>query len=150
MNECEKAALLGAYHDGELSPDDRVRLERHLGQCHACAAELERITGMSRMLGSLPNPELSPAAVDRLHATVDRLSSVGLCRVAEVLAAAAAIVLMVCVIGLSRQHSASAGTGPMPVWESQAISQPSDGSGATEELLANWMVQDLSGRDQRD
>jgi anti-sigma factor RsiW len=44
MSKCDRTtARLHAYHDRELGPWARWRLERHLGRCAACRFELDRL-----------------------------------------------------------------------------------------------------------
>jgi hypothetical protein len=49
--------LLGRYHDGELSPDDRSAVEAHLAGCPACAGELAAIAELAEAVLALPEPE---------------------------------------------------------------------------------------------
>jgi len=152
MNDCEQASRLGAYHDGEMSADCRTDFERHLAQCPICAAELERIRGLARLLGFLPLPQISQSALARMHRKVDALPSTSIRRMAGALAAAAAMVLVVCTIGLARWSPAEGAPIAMPLWEAQAVAQQAaePASGGSEELLASWMVQDLSARNNND
>jgi len=52
---------LGRYHDGELPPDERLLVERHLQDCRLCGQELEEIRKLSmsfqRALVIPPVPE---------------------------------------------------------------------------------------------
>ena len=152
MNDCQHAIRLTAYHDDELSPEARAELELHLRQCPPCQAELKRIREISRMLGSAAGPEISPAAMARLHRAIDLEPAAGIRRMAEALAAAAATILVACVIGLARQSPARGAPAEMPVWETSAVARQGaePASGGSEELLARWTVQDLSGSDGRD
>jgi anti-sigma factor RsiW len=45
---------LSEYLDGELTPDERVALERHLAGCGACAATLEELRRVVERMRSLP------------------------------------------------------------------------------------------------
>ena len=58
--------LLDAYHDGELSKEESIKLERHIASCSDCAqklAQIERVVQNVRQI-----PKLLPAAdiVDKL------------------------------------------------------------------------------------
>jgi anti-sigma factor (TIGR02949 family) len=84
--DCPEArSLLHAHADGELSPGDMLRLDRHLAQCPACTEELARLRALrtavrraapyhaappelrARLLASLPGAASAPMA-DRGHA----------------------------------------------------------------------------------
>jgi anti-sigma factor RsiW len=43
-------ALLAKYLDGELSPDEAIRIEQHIGECLPCAAEVAMLVSMKRGL----------------------------------------------------------------------------------------------------
>lgn len=150
MNECEQASRLNAYHDGEMSPAGVAAMEQHLRQCPRCAAELERFRKLTGMIGSLPPPALPTSSLRRLHQAVDLQLAARLRRMAEVLAAVAAVVLVVCLIGLTRRTPAQGSPGAMPVWEIEALAQPLEPAAGSEEALASWMVRDLSLRDEHD
>ena len=152
MNECEQSSRLGAYHDGEMSAQSRAEFERHLRQCPRCSAELDRARKLTNLFSSMPALEMPRAALEQLHRTVDLLPAAGICRMAEALAGVAAAILVACMIGLARQTPAQGKIGAMPVWETAAVTrQPSElAFGGTEELLASWMVQDLSWKVEHD
>jgi anti-sigma factor RsiW len=44
------AAMLGAYLDGELRPDQSVDLQEHLGSCTRCASEIAEMARLQRSL----------------------------------------------------------------------------------------------------
>jgi len=39
-------ATLVQYLDGELSPDQAVALQQHIGECPGCAAEISELVGL--------------------------------------------------------------------------------------------------------
>jgi anti-sigma factor RsiW len=48
---------LGAYHDGELSPPIRTRIEAHLARCRTCAAESRALASLHAALrAETPEP----------------------------------------------------------------------------------------------
>ena len=49
---------LSAYLDGELAPDERATLERHLTDCPACQEELRQLRATRALLRALPVPAL--------------------------------------------------------------------------------------------
>lgn len=63
----ETQALLTAFHDGELSADDRAGVEEHLGGCRECGAALADMARADRAAG-VPDP--GPAYWDRFNARV--------------------------------------------------------------------------------
>jgi anti-sigma factor RsiW len=153
MNDCEYAARIGAYHDGELPSAAADEMEEHLRRCGACSAELARLRDLSRAIGSIAPPAIPPAVLRRTHVAIDRLSSLGVRRLAGALACAAAAVLVLSAAGLSLRSSAPAKAIPAAAsavtieeWEPAVIAQPDAVLAATDsrELLARWIVSDLS------
>ena len=61
---CPDVALdLGAYALGALEPADRRRVEEHLEECPACAAELTEFAALPGLLARVGPADLSPVAV---------------------------------------------------------------------------------------
>jgi anti-sigma factor RsiW len=61
--------LVTDYFEGTLSEEDRVRFERHLGECKYCTRYLEQMRVTMRTLGRIPEESLSDdARADLLHA----------------------------------------------------------------------------------
>ena len=151
MTECRQTNRVGAYHDGELSPADRAAMQRHLGECPACQAELDRLGRMGSLLASVaPAPELSNAARSRLHRAIDGQASslAGLVRLAEVLSAVAAVLLLGCILGLAGLRSGPAPASPagdLPTWQMGVTSESAEmASDNSDELVTDWMATDLS------
>jgi hypothetical protein len=57
--------LISGYLDGELSPDQRQRLENHLQTCPVCAEELRQFTAMKEELAMFKFKEPSDAELQR-------------------------------------------------------------------------------------
>jgi anti-sigma factor RsiW len=65
--------LLSAYLDGEITPTERIDVDRHLGACEACRDEVRGLAAARAAVRSLPMlepaagliPESEPAAVRR-------------------------------------------------------------------------------------
>ena len=152
MNECEYTPRLGAYYDGELSPESAAEVRRHVQDCPACAAELGRIKALSRLMSSVAEHQPSAELLRRLHRRVDLGSYLVVRRMAGVLAAAAAFVLMVCSVWLTTVPEASEPTEGIPLWETAAAGlQGSDPSiTSTEQQLAMWTLHDLAGNNGHD
>ena len=91
----------------------------------------------------MPTPQASPAVLARMHRQVDQLAARSIYRLMEAGAAAAAAVLIFCMVGLLRQAPASAAAPAL--WEAQAAygSSVDLASGGSEAVLAGWTVQDL-------
>jgi anti-sigma factor RsiW len=137
MKDCDFQPLLGPYHDGELDSPSVERVERHLPECPACAAELTLLRGMSTQIAAAPGTDIDPAESARLHSAIDRASNEAddiqpLFRTAGLLAALAASVLIVSGVWLLDTRGAdlgarSAGQAPAsmvvsaPEWERVAV-----------------------------
>ena len=66
MRRGHLGARLGDYLDDALEPRARARADEHLGQCEACARELEELRGALARLRSLPDPELPEGFAERI------------------------------------------------------------------------------------
>ncbi len=64
---CSIKALLGDYLDRELHPDEKKRVESHLGECSGCRAELDELKSLSNMIGGLPQASLPSGFMTRLE-----------------------------------------------------------------------------------
>lgn len=71
MNPCDELApLLAAHASGEVSPDERARVEAHLQSCEACRAEREDLAELLAA-AALPAPsELEQRALQQLPGQV--------------------------------------------------------------------------------
>ena len=94
MTECD-VQLLSAYHDGELSDVDRARVDAHLRDCPACAAELAGIRESSRLLRDAPFDELTAADLKNLHDTIDEVDDYRVWRIGGSLGLVAASILII-------------------------------------------------------
>jgi predicted anti-sigma-YlaC factor YlaD len=69
-------AVLQAYLDGELGPQDAELVAEHLEHCERCeieASTVEKVVDAIRR----QRPDLDPAPIDRLAGFVDRLTREG-------------------------------------------------------------------------
>lgn len=67
--------LLDEYAFGQLSPDERRDVERHVGECDACAADLRELTTVMEGLAQVADPIAPPPALKaRVLATLGGLS----------------------------------------------------------------------------
>lgn len=60
------------YLEGELSIEERTRVEQHLVWCPPCARYVQQIRATTRALGQLEPAPVSPAAKAELLAMFDR------------------------------------------------------------------------------
>lgn len=147
MNECQHAAKLQAYLDGELPARDAEQMADHLRQCTACAAQLNRLRALDSLLTGSLRPHIPDVTLYRLHMGVDRAATGVVQRTAEALAALAAMILIGCTIALATlSPTAMSSEAAVPVWEVTAVTgQTGEQAGQTsEDQLALWMAQDLS------
>lgn len=69
-------AVLQAYLDGELGPEDAEIVAGHLEHCERCGIERETVV---RVVDAIKRqrPDLDPGPIDRLAGFVDRIASDG-------------------------------------------------------------------------
>ncbi|HTQ79313.1 MAG TPA: anti-sigma factor [Thermoanaerobaculia bacterium] len=60
-------ALLEPYVDGELSPEESLKVREHTAHCPACAAELRLCTDILEELRGLPELDAPPAVLARVR-----------------------------------------------------------------------------------
>lgn len=151
---------VSAYHDGEMNATDAAAMERHLAECPACAAELTELAGMSRLFAENQPPRLSQIALHRLHNKADDLARADVIRVARVLQAIAASVLVAASIWLMQSSPAvsplASNSSPSPVAQDQSQVPPwldvaVTATAQTTQLdtttpAAAWYLADLSSR----
>jgi len=94
MPECTRARELHAYHDGELSLEERRTFEGHLAKCPRCARELVQIRSVSNLVAASSIPDIPPETLCRLHRRLDDAKENGILRLGEWLAAAALTLLL--------------------------------------------------------
>lgn len=71
MNDCKVIGeRLSAYIDGELRPQERILIEKHLHQCSACAQEESSLRKITDLLNAIPDetpfPYFTSRAVHRV------------------------------------------------------------------------------------
>jgi len=146
---CPTSEQLSAFHDGELDEVRRVEIEGHLRQCPLCAAELERLQAMSRLLGAAPTARLLPIGLHRLHRRVDQAMEEGFLRFVRVLNTIAACVLIAGSAWLmAKTREDQTVESPMPAvppWVGVDVVSDSP-SGATSTPAAAWYLAEDSSR----
>ena len=148
---CEQAEKIQAYHDGELSPPQRLEVESHLQSCPECRELLQELKNLSQMFATVRFADMRPQAMGKLHgawwaaqARRDR----GVRRLAAVLTAAAAIVLVLTPL-LTPHHPPKTVTEDTPAgaWELVALNpsmESREDSGSQLVQVAQFMATDLS------
>jgi len=145
MSDCEDLRQLSAYHDGELPPEERRRLEAHLTRCEACARELRSLRRLSQALAEAPIPELSPEALERLGAVAEAVRERVVLKLTTRLAAVAASVLVACAVWLSAGGDVQRITYTrLEPWERAAVTLSDQPSTTEVQQVAQWVVDDLS------
>lgn len=90
---CEHNRDLCAWHDGQLGGADRERFAEHLAGCPTCQAELRELQRLSRLVRSGQRMAIPLGLIARVHERVNTLGERSILRIAELLTAAAAIIL---------------------------------------------------------
>jgi anti-sigma factor RsiW len=130
----------GPYLDCELPPAERDTFELHVKGCSECAQEMQRLQRMSQFFVAAGVPEMN---IQKIWSP--RRSNQGLLRLAEVMMAAAAVIIVICTVGLIRNDTRRSETAAVPTWERLAVSQQIDTTPTSE--IEDPMVQVLM-RDQ--
>ena len=136
---CKHIQEVSAYYDGELPLEGRARLEAHLNRCPACALELERLRSISRLLAEHGSPQMPAAALDRLHAGLPGIRDRAVLRMARMLTAAAAAILVVCGGWLWSGAGTTSAEAPA-AWERVAMMLQVD---SEPQQIAQWISEDL-------
>ena len=161
MVDCENQVRLDAYHDGELSPDQRSDVEAHLRDCPSCAAELAAIRRMSGVFADVTPREPSHEQLSRLARSVRAESSDArmLLRLFRQTAIAAALLIACALAGtvyLSKRTKAAAHEAivldHIASWSQVTAfaTDPVNDQRQSEEQvrLAQWIADDLRGRQE--
>jgi len=151
VTNCEYTPLIHLYYDGELPAERAAAAEAHLAGCPACAAELASLRNLSAQLRFAPLPAAPAGLAARVHRHVAQAADSGALRLTWWLTAAAALVLVTCLVRLEQAPGGTAGLdsaaadwvpaatlGVMNATHTPALSE--------EHQVARWMVADLSGR----
>jgi len=147
MSACDFDKLLSPYHDGEVSPERAVEVERHLLNCPQCAEHLASMRLVSERLASIELQDITGRERSGIHRAVNSaiplLADGAIMRMAVPLAALAASVLLVTSIWLVDTMNGSTphpqvSAGPAD-WEHVAVTLQSDSR------LPDWMVRSLGG-----
>ena len=149
MASCPFNEQMSAFHDGEVDDARRAEIQAHLHDCPSCAAELDRLEVVSRLLTAAPAARLSQIGLHRLHRRMDQAMEEGLLRFVRVFNAVAACVLVAGSAWLlmkTRDDRAVENTTPVaPPWVD--VAEVSDSpSGAYSTPAAAWYLADDTSR----
>ena len=151
MKPCDRMPELSLYHDGEMPGEGRAAFEAHLASCPACARELEELRSLSRRLGALERPKVSPALLGRFYRASGAMREGVVLRTAEWLGAAAAAILVAASAWLWQTDArAGARTAVPDAWELTAMGIRQDAAVSENHQLAQWMVAGLTAEDSND
>jgi anti-sigma factor RsiW len=152
---CPNLDQVHAYHDGELSQEQRAAFEAHLQTCRECHALLDELNRLTRLLAQVSLAELPPRAMGRLYGAFNASrvqQDRGVRKLAGWMTAAAAAVLAVAFVRhpnvTKPPDEQPAGTWPEMVAVMPPL-QPSNGSNAELVQFAQWTASDLSIGDSR-
>jgi hypothetical protein len=70
MNCTEVISLLSPFHDGELPPEERRMVTKHVASCAACSQKLESIRRLSDLVESTPVPEAPGSLLHKIERTL--------------------------------------------------------------------------------
>lgn len=147
MNACGYNSKLSAYLDGELPLQEHEAVARHVASCPVCASELSCLQGLGVALRQWSAPQLSPAALKRIHMAIEQGNFRRFERLVISLAGMAACLAIAAVIW---SETASASPTVAAAWERAAITSSTEDtlSNNTQDLsLAKWVVADLTSGD---
>lgn len=152
--------ILGAYHDGELSPTQRAEFEAHLAGCTVCMAELAQLREVSELFAKNGTEGISDTELHRLHEAVDDAMDRPVLRMFGMISAIAASLLIVSSVWLMEISRRSETVTPQPTtivkspeaWERLATTLKPEAvdhaPGSTESMadasLAEWMLHGVS------
>ncbi len=171
MNDCMLQQHVSAYFDGELNPDMRQVVERHLASCEVCAAQLRTICRLSDGIAGAELDELDDIGLAGIHDAIDHAVADGesafrILPTLGFLGALAASVLIVAGVWLlqlpaAQPHRAVAGGPPRALaseWERVATNlrvdprpQLFDDSPLSPRYAAaiDWMLSSLSPTERK-
>ena len=145
MCACEHIRQVGAYHDGELGPEESRLFEAHLARCAVCGGELKELRRLSRFLAGARIPDAPAEVIERLHEAPGAVRERVTLRLAEWLTAAAAVVLLVCAVWMWSGRASNKETATAPdSWELAAVMPPVEMLWSDTQRISQWIVEDLS------
>jgi anti-sigma factor RsiW len=114
---CENLRKTNAYFDRELPAAEREAFEKHCANCAECATELSRLERMSRFVvaARFTDARREPFAW-RANLNRQRVE-----RLAQMLTAVAAVVMIFCGVSVLRGKAKTNTSAAVPSWEKTAV-----------------------------
>jgi anti-sigma factor RsiW len=149
MSACGFDNLLGPYHDGELDPLRRDRIEQHLPGCADCSRHLAELRALTDRLSAVTLGQITPMEKAIIQQAVHKgtmdWADRAVLRMAIPLASLAASLLIVTSIGLADNMLGGRNTADQNVassgdWQQVAVASHTDSR------LPDWMVRGLGGQ----
>ncbi len=150
MSGCKYSYKLNAYHDSELSDEERHKLEEHIQACPHCTREIERLQKLSELFKSVPIPDIPEETLVCLHQSLRSRQGKGIVRFVEMLTAAAVLILLVgSVLNLRMEPGKEVYDSD---WEETAVTLQMDVSSteSPEIQLTEWLVANLSEENENE
>ncbi len=111
--------------------------------CAACAKELAELAVLSRLVSDIETPGTA-VALERAHKEASRVFEREIVRMTEMLTAAAAVLFMIFCGWAYSAGNAGEQTPAVATWELAAVTPISDASSGDMQMVAQWIVLDLS------
>jgi anti-sigma factor RsiW len=151
---CDQASHIHAYHDGDLSPEQKTVVENHLQVCAECRELLAELQNLTQVLQTIHLPEMPPRVLSRMYGAWWATAQVrdrGVRRLAGWLTAAAAAILVL-VPTFSPSRPAEFETTSAGAWKETIAfippAGPRDDANAELVQVAQWLANDLSTEQQ--
>jgi anti-sigma factor RsiW len=142
---CPTFETLNRYHDGELSPAEALVIASHVSDCAACAEMLTSLQQVSQTVAAASMPAVDVATQSRWLTTLRRSQDRSVLRLATMLTAAAAMVLLAVTLWRPAEHQSSPGI-VMNEWETTMLVRDEPEAPSASLAAASWMAADLSAQ----
>lgn len=145
MNACERLRQSGAYHDGELSGQERRSFETHLAGCEQCRAECAQLAALSRLMAAARIPDMSPETLARLRENAVSAPDRVVLRLAERLIGVAATLAVAAFGWLAAGPGSNESLATDAGWlEAAVTSTDAETVSSDMEQVTQWMAQELA------